>query len=333
MRQFFARRQPSNGGPTLSIKEVIKVENPRSLRAFARGAAFDIRPLRAHHAGDTLLFHGCPQESAPNIQAEGLLLGFASSGMLGQGLCTLLLIQMRCAGPADQLYVSSPSPSSQMVHPTRGNRFSTAGRSRSSCLSAGSTCRTHSMQDQIRSIRIVSSTSSAFTTKGMSWSFGCSSLPNRLAQCIHHSLLKAAPAPRQKCVANSELFLVVTLYNVLALVLSDHASSEPNSNTVWNVETRLASPKCAFYHWFVWPRGILPGSRSCPRSRYCHATATAHAGHCPRWVTSAVRCRAAARHSPGSRYCPRHASHAAITPRDDLLLPESGENRTRVSRR
>ena len=97
VRTFFARRQQQSvGGPKLSIKEVIKVENPRSLRAFTRGAAFDIRPLRAHqHGADTLLFHGCPAAVAANIQAEGLLLSFASDGMLHTGLCMILLIRTR----------------------------------------------------------------------------------------------------------------------------------------------------------------------------------------------------------------------------------------------
>lgn len=37
-------------------------------------------------ACDTLLFHGCSQEAATNIQAAGLKLAFAASGMLGKGL-------------------------------------------------------------------------------------------------------------------------------------------------------------------------------------------------------------------------------------------------------
>ena len=36
--------------------------------------------------GDTLLFHGCSQEAATNIQADGLKLSFAAQGMLGTGL-------------------------------------------------------------------------------------------------------------------------------------------------------------------------------------------------------------------------------------------------------
>ena len=45
--------------------------------------------MKAHRSGDTFLFHGCPQESATNIQADGLKIGYASSGMLGRGLCAL----------------------------------------------------------------------------------------------------------------------------------------------------------------------------------------------------------------------------------------------------
>ena len=89
VRAFFARRQPTGaGGAPLRIAEVVKVENPRSLRAFAKSGGFDIRPLRAFGPPrkDTLLFHGCPQEAATNIQAEGLSLQFAGSGMLGRGL-------------------------------------------------------------------------------------------------------------------------------------------------------------------------------------------------------------------------------------------------------
>ena len=43
-------------------------------------------PLNAHQKGDALLFHGCSQEAATNIQTEGLQLRFAAHGMLGQGL-------------------------------------------------------------------------------------------------------------------------------------------------------------------------------------------------------------------------------------------------------
>lgn len=44
-------------------------------------------PLKAYHnSGDALLFHGCSQEAAANIQAKGLLLSYAANGNLGRGL-------------------------------------------------------------------------------------------------------------------------------------------------------------------------------------------------------------------------------------------------------
>ena len=71
----------------MRIAEVVKVENPRTLSAFQSAASFHIRPLEAHRRhGDSLLFHGCPQDVAANIQATGLLLSFAANGMLGRGL-------------------------------------------------------------------------------------------------------------------------------------------------------------------------------------------------------------------------------------------------------
>ena len=83
--------QSSTGavGQALRIAEVIKVANPRSLRAFVKSRSFSIKPLQAfgqQQRADTLLFHGCPQVAATNIQAEGLTLAFAGTGMLGRGL-------------------------------------------------------------------------------------------------------------------------------------------------------------------------------------------------------------------------------------------------------
>lgn len=63
--------------------------NPRSLRAFVRARTFDVNPLQAFSRqprADTLVFHGCPQVAATNIQAQGLTLEFAANGMLGKGL-------------------------------------------------------------------------------------------------------------------------------------------------------------------------------------------------------------------------------------------------------
>ena len=41
---------------------------------------------KASRSGDTFLFHGCSQESATNVQADGLKIRYASNGMLGRGL-------------------------------------------------------------------------------------------------------------------------------------------------------------------------------------------------------------------------------------------------------
>ena len=58
-----------------------------SLGNFQSAGYYDIDPRTAHHQqGDTLLFHGCPQAVAANIQATGLLLSHAANGMLGRGL-------------------------------------------------------------------------------------------------------------------------------------------------------------------------------------------------------------------------------------------------------
>ena len=87
VRQFFHRRQPDINASRLQIGQAIKVVNAQRLNAYCSSASFDIRPLKAHSKGcDTLLFHGCSQESATNIQAEGLLLRCAANGMLGAGL-------------------------------------------------------------------------------------------------------------------------------------------------------------------------------------------------------------------------------------------------------
>ena len=41
---------------------------------------------QANGSWDTFLFHGCTQESATNIQADGLKIRYAANGMLGRGL-------------------------------------------------------------------------------------------------------------------------------------------------------------------------------------------------------------------------------------------------------
>ena len=100
---FFDKRQPTMSGsvlnpwsgnvskapPPLKIKEMVKVVNQTRLKAFKRSGGFNINPVKAgqQHV-DTLLFHGCTPEAAPNIQAMGLLLKFCGKNglMLGKGL-------------------------------------------------------------------------------------------------------------------------------------------------------------------------------------------------------------------------------------------------------
>lgn len=86
---FFRHRQPPNpqAGSVLRIVSAVQVQNPSTLKAFQGCTAFDLDPFKARHAqGDTLLFHGCSQEAATNIQAEGLKMAYAAPGMLGKGL-------------------------------------------------------------------------------------------------------------------------------------------------------------------------------------------------------------------------------------------------------
>ena len=99
LRAFFERRQShidaaGNHQPSkLKIEAAIKVVNKRKLQAFAGASGFHINPLRAgkQHL-DTLLFHGCHESVAPNIQATGLLtpgqagVNFAHGSMLGNGI-------------------------------------------------------------------------------------------------------------------------------------------------------------------------------------------------------------------------------------------------------
>ena len=92
LKAFFKKRQPSMtpGGttvPPIKIKEAIRVINDKRIKEFKRAGGF---VLNTEHAAsqqrDTLLFHGCSPEAAANVQAEGLLLKFASAGLLGTGL-------------------------------------------------------------------------------------------------------------------------------------------------------------------------------------------------------------------------------------------------------
>lgn len=90
VHKFFARRQQDQrGGTPLKIMSATAVPNEATLRAFVSSGNFEIDPMVGWQKGrsfDTLLFHGCSQEAASNIQQEGLRLQYASIGMLGQGL-------------------------------------------------------------------------------------------------------------------------------------------------------------------------------------------------------------------------------------------------------
>lgn len=88
LHNFFARRQwaAQGGGPQLHIASAVKVVNNERLRAFASAHAFNVNAIKAYHQGDSFLFHGCPQQAATNVQADGLQMTFASPGMLGKGL-------------------------------------------------------------------------------------------------------------------------------------------------------------------------------------------------------------------------------------------------------
>jgi len=88
VRAFFHKRQDSAGAEDkkLRIASVVKIQNERTLKAFASASPTSLHPRDAHHTGDAFLFHGCPELAAANIQAEGLQIKFAANGMLGQGL-------------------------------------------------------------------------------------------------------------------------------------------------------------------------------------------------------------------------------------------------------
>lgn len=87
LTDFFRRRQSSErGGRQLQIASAVKVVNNASLQRFTQSRQLHMHPLKAHRSGDTFLFHGCPQQSATNVQADGLRIGYASNGMLGRGL-------------------------------------------------------------------------------------------------------------------------------------------------------------------------------------------------------------------------------------------------------
>ena len=85
---FFTRRQTATGPNVkrLGIASAVKVVNNAALRAFVSASSFHINALQAHKSSDSFLFHGCPEASATNIQADGLKMSFAANGMLGRGL-------------------------------------------------------------------------------------------------------------------------------------------------------------------------------------------------------------------------------------------------------
>jgi hypothetical protein len=88
LHAFFGRRQARAvpDGRKLQIASAVKVENKAALHAFASAGGLTMNAMRAFRNSDTLLFHGCPQASATNIQADGMCMSFAASGMLGRGL-------------------------------------------------------------------------------------------------------------------------------------------------------------------------------------------------------------------------------------------------------
>ena len=89
VKELFARRQRQaiDGCARLSIQSIVKVENLETLSRFQSSGSFRINPIEAHRAKcDTLLFHGCPDAVAANIQAIGLSLQHAGNGMLGRGI-------------------------------------------------------------------------------------------------------------------------------------------------------------------------------------------------------------------------------------------------------
>ena len=89
VRSFFDRRQQHNltGCPQLQIESIVWTGNREMISKFQSAGNLWINPRQAHQqGGDSLLFHGCPQDVAANIQAAGLLLQHAGNGMLGRGL-------------------------------------------------------------------------------------------------------------------------------------------------------------------------------------------------------------------------------------------------------
>ena len=88
LHQFFVRRQSKvvGAGKELHIGSAVKVVNNAALQAFVSGKTLVKDAIRAHRVADSFLFHGCPQPVAANIQADGLKMSFAASGMLGRGL-------------------------------------------------------------------------------------------------------------------------------------------------------------------------------------------------------------------------------------------------------
>ena len=87
LQSFFNKRQENTkGGKLLHIASAVKVINNASLHAFVANRNLHKDPLKAHRTGDAYIFHGCPQEIAINIQADGLKIGYAANGMLGRGL-------------------------------------------------------------------------------------------------------------------------------------------------------------------------------------------------------------------------------------------------------
>ena len=70
----------------LQIASAVKVVNNATLHTFATCRDLHMNAIKAFGRGDSFLFHGCSQESATNVQADGLKIRYAANGMLGRGL-------------------------------------------------------------------------------------------------------------------------------------------------------------------------------------------------------------------------------------------------------
>jgi len=89
--QFFNDSQVTRtGGQRLQIVSACKVVNSKQLSHFDASSGVHFSHTDAFRAADgsndAFLFHGCPAESVPGIQASGILIRHASDGKLGVGV-------------------------------------------------------------------------------------------------------------------------------------------------------------------------------------------------------------------------------------------------------